>query len=82
MVDYYDIYEKMIFVFFSNSKIFRRGELDLCQKFTLWQHRITIGNPIVTSTAEYPVPMHRNASPRRKIFDSEKNEKYIFSKSL
>ena len=32
MVDNYDIYEKLYFPKISDSKIFRRSELDLCRK--------------------------------------------------
>ena len=79
MVDYWDICEEIIFLHFSNSKIFRRGEVDLCRKSTVWQHHITIGNPLETLEAGFPVPMHKNASPSRKIFELENFEKYIFS---
>ena len=77
MVDYYDIYEKLNFSKFSESKIFRRSELDLCRKSAVGQHRVTTGSPSVTLVAEFPVPMHKNASLRRKIFELEIFEKYI-----
>ena len=75
---YQNIYEKMNFSIFSNSKIFRGRELDLCRKSSVWEHRIIIGNPLVTLAAEYPVLMHENASRPRKIFELENFGKYIF----
>ena len=61
MVDYYDIYEKMNFVFFSNSKIFRHWRLDLCRKSIDYRHQHTTGSPIETAHGEYPVSMQKNA---------------------
>ena len=77
---FYDIYEKMNFSKFSESKIFRRRELDLCRKSTAWQHRVTIGIPLVTLSPGFPAPMHKNASRRRKKKRVEKIEKLFFHK--
>ena len=49
MVDYYNICEEMDFLFFSNSKNFPRGTLDLWRKFIDSRHQRTTGSPIETA---------------------------------
>ena len=79
MVNYYGIYEKMIFVFFSNSKIFRRGEAFLCMGTGNSATSVTKGFPIVMGCCQAVDFRHKSSSRRRKIFDSEIFEKIIFS---
>ena len=78
MVDYYDIYEKMDFLFFSNSKNFPRGTLDLCRKFIDYRHQRTTGSPIETAHGWNSVSMQKNARRVGKFFEMENFEKFIF----